>query len=41
MVGQRLLETAIPAAREAGIRVVWLNWSLTDNEVEYMPASTR
>ncbi|KAL9112205.1 MAG: hypothetical protein Q9187_007819, partial [Circinaria calcarea] len=41
MAGQRLLETAIPAARKAGIRVIWLNWGLTDNEVENMPASTR
>lgn len=41
MAGQRLLETAIPAARKAGIRVIWLNWGLTDDEIEEMPASTR
>lgn len=39
--GHRLLQTAIPAARKAGIRVIWLNWGLTDEEIEVMPASTR
>ena len=39
--GHRLLETAIPAARKAGIRVIWLNWGLTDEEIENMPPSTR
>ena len=41
MAGQRLLETAIPAARKAGIRVIWLNWGLTDDEIEEMPAGIR
>ena len=36
-----LSETAIPAARKAGIRVIWLNWGLTDEEIEEMPPSTR
>ena len=36
-----LLETAIPAARKAGIRIIWLNWGLTDQDVEDMPPSTR
>ncbi|MCJ1409878.1 hypothetical protein MMC19_003962 [Ptychographa xylographoides] len=36
-----LLTTAIPAARKAGIRIIWLNWGLTDQEIEDMPASTR
>ena len=36
-----LLETAIPAAREAGIRIIWLNWGLTDSDIEKMPPSTR
>jgi nicotinamidase-related amidase len=27
----------IPAAREKGIRIVWVNWGLTDEEVETMP----
>ena len=39
--GHRLLQTAIPAARKAGIRVIWLNWGLTDEEIENMPPSTR
>ena len=37
----RLLETAIPAARKGGIQIVWLNWGLTDEEIEHMPPSTR
>ncbi|MCJ1437015.1 hypothetical protein MMC27_006398 [Xylographa pallens] len=41
MAGRCLLNTAIPAARKAGIRVIWLNWGLTDEEIENMPASTR
>lgn len=32
-----LAQHAIPAARLAGIRVVWLNWGLTEAEVEEMP----
>jgi nicotinamidase-related amidase len=32
-----LLKTGIPAAREKGIRVAWVNWGLTDEEVESMP----
>ena len=38
---QRLLDTAIPAARKAAIQIVWLNWGLTDLEIEEMPPSTR
>ncbi|KAK5118362.1 hypothetical protein LTR62_002876 [Meristemomyces frigidus] len=34
---KRLVEVAVPAARKAGIRVVWLNWGLTDDEVRSMP----
>lgn len=33
----QLVEHAIPAAREAGIRIIWLNWGLTDDEIENMP----
>ena len=39
--GQRLLDSGIPAARKAGIRVIWLNWGLTDEEIDDMPPSTR
>lgn len=35
-----LLKYAIPAARKAGIRIVWLNWGLTEEEIEIMPAAT-
>jgi nicotinamidase-related amidase len=37
---QQLLTHAIPAARKAGIRVIWLNWGLTIMEVEAMPPAT-
>ncbi|KAF9691756.1 hypothetical protein EKO04_010474 [Ascochyta lentis] len=37
----QLLEHAIPAARKAGIRVVWVNWGLTDEEVRDMPAGVK
>ncbi|OSS48533.1 hypothetical protein B5807_07827 [Epicoccum nigrum] len=36
-----LLSSAIPAARKAGIRIVWVNWGLTDQEVEAMPAGVK
>ncbi|PQE21307.1 isochorismatase family protein [Rutstroemia sp. NJR-2017a WRK4] len=32
-----LLQSTIPAARKAGIQVVWLNWGLTEEDVENMP----
>lgn len=32
-----LVNHAIPAARKAGIRVVWLNWGLSDQEIDRMP----
>jgi nicotinamidase-related amidase len=35
----QLIKHAIPAARKAGVRVVWVNWGLTEEEVEHMPAS--
>lgn len=38
---RRLLDAAIPAARKAGIQIIWLNWGLTDKEIEHMPPSTR
>ncbi|EXJ80583.1 hypothetical protein A1O1_08729 [Capronia coronata CBS 617.96] len=37
---QQLLKYAIPAARKAGVRVVWLNWGLTDEEITAMPPGT-
>lgn len=32
-----LLEHAIPAARKAGIQIVWLNWGLSDEDLETLP----
>lgn len=37
---RQLLERAIPAARNGGIQIIWLNWGLTDEEIECMPPST-
>ncbi|KAH6625594.1 Isochorismatase-like protein [Boeremia exigua] len=34
----QLVQHAVPAARRAGIRVVWVNWGLTEGEVRDMPA---
>ena len=36
----QLLKHAIPAARKAGIRIIWLNWGLTDAEIKAMPPAT-
>ncbi|KAF2634444.1 Isochorismatase hydrolase [Massarina eburnea CBS 473.64] len=36
-----LIAYAIPAARKAGIRVVWLNWGLTEDEVRDMPPAVQ
>lgn len=33
----QLAQHAIPAARKAGIRVVWLNWGLSDQDLAEMP----
>lgn len=33
----QLVEHAIPAARKAGLRIVWVNWGLTEEEIESMP----
>jgi len=38
---EQLTENAIPAAREAGIRVVWVNWGLTEKEVKTMPPAIK
>ncbi|KAF2180735.1 isochorismatase family protein [Zopfia rhizophila CBS 207.26] len=37
----QLIKHAIPAARKAGIRVIWLNWGLTDEEVKSMPPAVK
>lgn len=33
----KLIKHAIPAAREAGIQVIWLNWGLTEEDLWTMP----
>ncbi|KEF60932.1 uncharacterized protein A1O9_02496 [Exophiala aquamarina CBS 119918] len=37
---QQLLDHAIPAARKAGIQIMWLNWGLTETEISEMPPGT-
>lgn len=37
---QQLLQYAIPAARKAGMRIIWLNWGLTDDDIAAMPPGT-
>jgi len=36
-----LINHAIPAARKAGIKVVWLNWGLTEEDLESMPPAVK
>ncbi|KAJ8067170.1 hypothetical protein OCU04_004537 [Sclerotinia nivalis] len=36
---ETLLQYGIPAARKAGIQVVWLNWGLTDDDLKTLPPS--
>ncbi|EMD92990.1 hypothetical protein COCC4DRAFT_139683 [Bipolaris maydis ATCC 48331] len=38
---EQLVKHAIPAARKAGIRVVWVNWGLTEEEVKEMPPAVK
>ncbi|KAF4548732.1 Hypothetical protein D9617_25g060610 [Elsinoe fawcettii] len=38
---KQLEEHAIPAARKAGVRVVWLNWGLTEGDIEKLPPSVK
>ena len=40
LASAQLLKYAIPAARKAGIRIIWLNWGLTEQEIEQMPPAT-
>ncbi len=36
-VVDKLLQHAIPACRKAGMPVVWMNWGLTEQDIEEMP----
>lgn len=38
---ETLLKVTIPAARAAGIRLVWVNWGLSDQDLDEMPPSVR
>lgn len=38
---KKLIKYAIPAARKAGIQVVWLNWGLTEKDVKEMPPAVK
>lgn len=38
---EHLIQHAIPAARKAGIRIIWLNWGLADEDVVKMPPAVR
>lgn len=35
----KLAKHAVPACREAGVRVLWVNWGLTDKDIEEVPVS--
>ncbi|KAK5077070.1 hypothetical protein LTR64_005450 [Lithohypha guttulata] len=37
---EHLLRYAVPAARKAGVQVVWLNWGLREEDLERMPPAT-
>lgn len=34
---RQLLDHAIPAARKAGIQIIWVNWGLTDEDLASLP----
>ncbi|KEQ66877.1 Isochorismatase hydrolase, partial [Aureobasidium melanogenum CBS 110374] len=38
---KNLEQYAIPAARKAGMQVIWLNWGLTDQDVDAMPPAIK
>lgn len=38
---QKLLDYVIPAARKAGIRIIWLNWGLTEDDIDKMPPAVQ
>lgn len=40
MAADQLVKHAIPACREAGIRIIWLNWGLMQDDVDHMPPAT-
>ncbi|KAJ9639563.1 hypothetical protein H2199_006598 [Coniosporium tulheliwenetii] len=38
---EKLLEYAIPAARKAGIQIIWLNWGLSDEDLQSIPPAVK
>lgn len=38
---ENLEKYAVPAARKAGMQVIWLNWGLTDEDIESMPPAVK
>lgn len=36
-VVDKLSQYAIPACRKAGIQIIWLNWGLTEEDINEMP----
>jgi nicotinamidase-related amidase len=38
---KNLLKYAIPAARKAGIQIIWLNWGLTQDDIDQMPPALK
>ena len=37
----KLLEYAIPAAHKAAIQIIWLNWGLTEEDVDQLPPALK
>lgn len=38
---KQLSSIAVPAARKAGIRIIWLNWGLTQHDIDMMPPAIK
>jgi nicotinamidase-related amidase len=37
----QLIQHAIPAARKAGIRIIWLNWGLSEQDIKELPPAVK
>jgi nicotinamidase-related amidase len=38
---EQLIQHAIPAARKAGIRIIWLNWGLSEQDIQVLPPAVK
>lgn len=38
---EQLIQHAIPAARKAGIRIIWMNWGLTNEDLRTLPPAVK